>query len=147
MEYLKYHEYKNKYHKAQESLNDIISEKEHLFAKTQPKATDFSKEPVTGGKKVDSFTEYTAQVINQKINERLEEARSILADRKMLLLDKEDELRRSKDWYDKIYTYRFLDKYSIEKIKNIMPYCRSSIYNKLEEIEKKLGLDKNGQIQ
>lgn len=146
MLYVKYEEYKNKLHDSQDTFDSILSEKEELFSKTQPNATDYSKDKTMNGTpKNNPFETYVIKMQDKQVDERLNEARTIIEDRKFLLNSKEEELRNSKDWYDKIYTYKFIDKMSVEKIKNIMPYCRSSIYDKINEIEKKLGLDKNGQ--
>lgn len=146
MLYVKYEEYKNKLHEAQDNFDKILSEKEILFAITQPKATDYSKDKTMGGTPENNpFETYMIKMQDNQVDERLNAARTIINDRKFLLMSKEEELRNSKDWYDKIYVYKFIDKISVEKIKNLMPYCRSSIYEKINEIEKKLGLDKNGQ--
>ena len=146
MLYVKYEEYKNKLHEAQDNFDSILSEKEKLFSKTQPGAIDYSKEKQSDDtNEYNPFELYMMKMQEDLVEERLNEARTIINDRKFLLQSKEEELRNSKDWYDKIYVYRFIDKLPVEKIKNIMPYCRSSIYNIINEIEKNLGLDKNGQ--
>ena len=44
MLYIEYEEYKNKYYEVQRKYNDILNEKEELFAKTQPKATQITGE-------------------------------------------------------------------------------------------------------
>lgn len=145
MLYVVYEQYKTKLYNAQKDLDKILCEKEELFARTQPQSTKYDKEPVKGGSPSNSFDEYLIAKEKKQIEERLNEAKSIVNDRKELLLGKEEELRNSKDWYDKIYVYRFLDNLSVEKIKNIMPYCRSSIYEKIKEIEKVVSLDNFGQ--
>lgn len=146
MLYVEHYEYKNKYYKAQKDFDAILSEKEHLFAKTQPKATSYDKEITSGGTiKENPFDQYVAKLLEDNIDARLKEAREILKDRELLLKLKESELKQSKDWYDIAYTYRYIEGYPVRKIGNKMPYCRSSIYNMLEKIEKNISLDKNGQ--
>ena len=145
MLYIEYHEYKTKYYKAQEKYDEVLSEKEHLFAKTQPKATQYDKEVVSGGSPSNSFDEYVIAKEKKQIDERLEEAKSILEDRERLLKLKEIELRQSKDWHDKVYVYKYLDNLSANEIKYKMHYCRSNIYEILKKIKKNIGLDKNGQ--
>ena len=49
MLYIEYEEYKNKYYEVQKKYNDILNEKEELFAKTQPKATQINGEKTAGG--------------------------------------------------------------------------------------------------
>lgn len=144
MLYIEYHEYKTKYYKAQEKYDEVLSEKEHLFAKTQPKATQYDKEVVSGGSPSNSFDEYVIAKEKKQIDERLDEAKSILEDRERLLKLKEIELRQSKDWHDKVYVYKYLDNLSANEIKYKMHYCRSNIYEILKKIRKNIGLDKIG---
>ena len=134
MLYVEYHEYKTKFHNAQRDFDSILSEKELLFAKTQPKATTYDKEIVSGGLFTNTFDNYVIEKEKKNIDKRLGEARSILEDRARLLDIKERELRQSKDWYDKIYVYRFIENMPVDKIKNIMPYCRANIYNIINKI-------------
>ena len=145
MIYLEYEEYKSKYHKAQKKSDEILSEKEELFNRTQPKATTYDKELVSGGMPSNTFDDYLIIKEKKMIEERLEEAKSILEDRERLFKLKEEELRNSKDWYDIVYTYRYLDNLKPDQIKCKMPYCRSSIYEILKKINKSICLDKNGQ--
>jgi hypothetical protein len=145
--YIEYHEYRNKYYAAQEKYDEVLSEKEHLFVKTQPKATQYDKEVVSGGSPSNSFDEYLILKDKKQIDERLEEAKSILEDRERLLKLKEIELRQSKDWHDKVYVYKYLDNLSANEIKYKMHYCRSNIYEILKKIKKNIGLDKIGQKQ
>ncbi len=145
MLYIQYHEFKNKYNNAQKDYDDILSEKERLFARTQPQATVYDKEKVNGGNPSNAFDEYLVEKEKKNIDSRLEEARSILEDRKRLLADKEEELRKSKDWYDKAYIYKYIDRLKVREIKYKMPYCRSQIYEILGKIQKNISSDKNGQ--
>lgn len=145
MIYISYVEYKNKYYEAQKNYDNILSEKEKLFSITQPKATTYDKEIVSGGAPTNTFDEYLIKKDKKRLDERLDEARSILEDRERLLKLKEEELRNSKDWYDIVYTYKYLDNLKPDQIKYKMPYCRSSIYEILRKINKNIGLDKNGQ--
>jgi hypothetical protein len=144
MLYIEYNEYRDKYIAAQRKYDDVLSEKEHLFARTQPKATQYDKEVVSGGSPSNSFDEYLILKDKKQLDERLEEARSILEDRERLLKLKEIELRKSKDWHDKVYVYKYIDNLSVNEIKYKMHYCRSNIYEILKKIRKNIGLDKIG---
>ena len=139
MLYKEYWEYKKKYYDAQKKYDEVLSEKERLFARTQPKATQYDKEVVTGGSPSNTFDEYVIAKENKQIDERLEEAKSILDDRERLLKLKEEELRHSKDWYDIIYVYYYIEKLSIRKIERKIPFSKSDIYRKLETIKENLG--------
>ena len=134
MLYKEYWEYKTKYYDAQKKYDEVLSEKERLFAKTQPKATQYDKEVVSGGSPSNTFDEYVIAKEKKQIDERLEEAKSILEDRERLLKLKEIELRQSKDWHDKVYVYKYLDNLSANEIKYKMHYCRSNIYEILKTI-------------
>ena len=139
MLYKEYWEYKTKYYDAQKKYDEVLSEKERLFARTQPKATQYDKEVVTGGSPSNTFDEYVIAKEKKQIDERLAEAKSILDDRERLLKLKEEELRHSKDWHDIIYVYYYIEKLSIRKIEKRIPFSKSDIYRKLETIKENLG--------
>ena len=141
MIYVEYHEYKNKYYAAQKEYDKILSEKEELFVKTQPKATEYDKEKVNGGCPSNSFDNYLITKEKKQLDERLEEARSILEDREKLFKLKEEELRYSKDWLDIIYTYYFLEKLSIRKIEKKIPFSSTEIFRKITIIRKNINLE------
>lgn len=138
MLYEEYEEYKNKYYEAQRKYNDILNEKEELFAKTQPKATNITEEKTTGGKRENLFDEYLIQKEKKNIDARLKEVKSILDDRERLLKLKEQELRLSKSGHDKIYRCRYIDRLTIEKTARISNYSRSQVFNILKEIRKRV---------
>ena len=96
MLYEEYEIYKNKYYEVQKKYNDILNEKEELFAKTQPKAMQIKGDKTIGGKHVNTFDNYLIQKERKNIDQRLEEVKSILDDRERLLKLKEVELRASK---------------------------------------------------
>ena len=135
MLYIEYHEYRDKYIIAQRKYDEVLSEKEHLFARTQPKATQYDKEVVSGGSPSD---EYLIAKEKKQIDERLEEAKSILDDRERLLKLKEEELRHSKDWIDIIYVYYYIEKLSMRKIAKRIPFSTTEIYRKVEIIRKNI---------
>ena len=69
MLYIEYHEYRDKYIIAQRKYDEVLSEKEHLFARTQPKATQYDKEVVSGGSPSNSFDEYLIAKEKKQIDE------------------------------------------------------------------------------
>lgn len=145
MVYITYEEYKAKYLDAQNDFDEILREKEELFSKTQPSSTDFSKEMVS--KSIipsDPFAIYAHKMQENKVDERLDAARSILDDRRRLLKLKEEELRQSKDWLDVIYTYYYIEKLSIRKIERRIPFSKSEIGRKLQIINKNIILGQKG---
>ena len=140
MIYIEYHELKNKYYVAQKEYDKILSEKEELFSKTQPKATEYDKEKVSGGSPSNSFEDYLIIKEKKQLDERLEESRSILEDRVRLLKLKEDELRLSNNPYDRIYYYKYVLKLSPYKMKRNVGYEVSQIYRILRIINKNLNM-------
>lgn len=136
MLYAEYHIIKEKYFDAQRAYNELIDEKETLFARTQPAAIRYDKERVSsGGSGRNVFDEYLIAKEKNRIDERIAEQKTILDDRKRLKDLKEYELRASKEWHDRIYCYYYLDKLSLTKIENRVPYSRVQIWRILKTIK------------
>lgn len=135
MLYVTYEQFKIRYYETQRQYNEILNEKEQLFLKTQPKATKFDKERVNGGVSTNTFDEYLIEKEKKQIDERLEEVKTILEDRKHLLELKKDELKHSTNIQDKIYYYRYIDKMTIEKIGRLVGYSRPQLYRILRTIK------------
>lgn len=137
--YIDYEIYKCKYLEIQSKYNEILIEKENLFAKTQPNAIRYDKLQIEGGKLVgNGFDEYLIAKEEDKIDERLTEARQLLEDRERLLKLKEKELRASKDKLDQIYLMRFVDNKRPYAIARSLNYSESQIYRILDKIQKDL---------
>ena len=144
MLYVVYEQYKIKLYNAQKDLDKILCEKEELFSRTQPQSTKYDKENVKGGSPSNSFDEYLIAKEKKQIEERLAEAKSIVNDRKELLLGKEEELRQSKNEYDIIYRYYFIDCLSIRQIERRIPSSKSEIDRKLQKIKNYCNLGQKG---
>lgn len=138
MLYQDYYCYWQRYREAQRIYDEILAEKEQLFELTQPQGTDYSKDRISGGERVKVFDLYVAQKEERRLDQRLEEIKSVVTDRKELLEMKEQELRASKQWHDRIFTYYILDNLSIRQIESRIPYSRRQIYRILDEIKTKL---------
>lgn len=134
MIYVIYEEYKNKYYETQKEYDIILNEKEKLFMITQPSAVKFDKEIVSGGTTDNTFDRYLILKEEKKIDQRLNEIKSILDDRERLLKLKEQELRASTSVQDKIYKYRYLDKLKVFKIAKLVGYSEPQIYRILKTI-------------
>lgn len=143
--YITYEEYKRNYYKVQKLYNEILEEKEKLFAKTQPKSTKFDKIIVDGGNISNSFDNYLIIKEKKQIDKRLNEIKIISEDRKKLLDAKEDELRKSKEWIDKIYVYKYIENLQVRKIIHLVPYEEAQVYRYLDEIKKTLKEKKNNE--
>lgn len=132
MVYMAYVDCKAKYLLTKRDYDALISEKERLFAQTQPKATRFDKEKVKNSNISNAFDDYLIAKEQKRLDERLEEIRSIVQDRGKLLEIAETELRQSKDIFDRIFRMRYLDGYSCARIAKAIHYSRSQVYRILD---------------
>ena len=137
MIYEEYEEFYAKYLNIQKIYDDILSEREKIFNKTQAKAITYDKEKVKGGTTDNAFDTYLIELERKKIDERLTEAKSILDDRGRLLKLKEQELRASKALYDKIYVFYKLENLKVYSIAKTINYSESQIYRIIHNIEKR----------
>lgn len=136
MLFLDYEEYKTKYIETQKKYDEILSEKEELFARTQPKAIRFDVERVAGGKQEKTFDTYLIDKERKRIDERLDEVKSLLEDRERLLKLKRVELYESNELYDKIYRLKYVETIRAYKIARMLNYSPSQVYRILEQIDK-----------
>ena len=144
MIYLQYEVLKNKYYLIKEQYDSLLSEKEELFRNTQPKGTDFSKEKINGGTVGNSFDNYLVQMEKDKVDERLEEAKTIFEKREELLKLTEEELKKSNHPHDKIYYYRYINgNMTICQISNLVGYSEPQIYRILKIIRNKIKMIEN----
>lgn len=135
--YIDYEIYKSRYYETQRALNDILTEKEKIFTRTLPNAIRYDKQAVGGGLPHNNFDEYMAELEENKVNERLAEAKQLLFERQKLLYLKEQELRASKNKIDVVYRMRFLDDIKPSTIATALAYSESQIYRILEQIKKR----------
>ncbi len=141
-----YPEYKRcrlKLLEALEMANRIIDEKAVLFQRTQPKGIVTDEERVSGGKRVNKTEQYLIDLEQKKIDERLQEAFDLIADRKILLSEVEIQIKESQNKYDKIYVLRYLEGKSAKEISMIMHYSESHTYRMLNKISQKLKMIEN----
>ena len=135
--YIDYEIYKARYYETQKALNDILTEKEKIFTRTLPNAIRYDNQVVGGGLPHNNFDEYMAELEENKVNERLAEAKQLLFERQKLLYLKEQELRASKNKIDVVYRMRFLDDIKPSTIAKALAYSESQIYRILEQIKKR----------
>lgn len=135
--YIDYEIYKSRYYETQRALNDILTEKEKIFTRTLPNAIHYDNQVVGGGLPHNNFDEYMAELEENKVNERLAEAKQLLFERQKLLYLKEQELRASKNKVDVVYRMRFLDDIKPSTIATALAYSESQIYRILEQIKKR----------
>lgn len=128
MIWLEYRDLNTKFLEAQRIFGQVVDEKERLFAMTQPKAVITDKVSVVGGATPNVFEKYLIEKEEKEIDQRIAEAKSILAEREHLLRIKEIELRRSGHIYDKVCRMYFLDGIKPYLISRKLHYSKSQIY-------------------
>ena len=136
MVYIEYEIFRIKYLDSQQAYDEILTEKEELFAKTQPKSVKFDQERVGGSMTDSSFDDYLIQKERKKIDLRLSEAKTIMEEREELLHIKEQELRNSNEVIDRLYCLRILDRQKMARIARTINYSESHIYRLMGEIFK-----------
>lgn len=134
MIYKTYEEYKNRYYMTQQNYNDLLTEKERLFVRTQPNAIRYDKLNVKSSPNSNVLEDYVIEKEKTQLDRRIAEMKVLLDDRRNLMLLKEAELRKSKDMYDRIYTMRYLEDMSVERIAKKVNYSVSQVYRILTKI-------------
>lgn len=141
MVYLEYEDFKNRYLLTQSVYNNILTEKERLFTKTQAKAIRYDKEKVQNSVGSNGFDEYLIAVEEKKIDKRLNVAREFLDGREKLLQMKEKELRQSQDRLDIVYCMKYVEGKKICTIAKALNYSNSQVYRILNKIQRSLKKD------
>ena len=144
--YLEHRKYYLRYLEAQKKVEAILNEYEIISQKVQPKNSlaeherEFSKEVnlPASGQKVSKVDEYVIAMEQRKIRKRLDDAKLILKERKELLDIKEQELRKSRDIYNRIYTLKWVDGIKVDSIIEETGYSRSQVYSIIKRLHKQL---------
>ena len=137
--FIEYDNFKHKYTEIQSKYNEILTEKENLFTRTQPNAIRYDKLQIEGGKlRENGFDEYLAECEKRNIDRRLNEGISLLRARAELLRLKEIDLRASKDINDIIYTMKFLDNAKPKTIAMALGYSESQVYRLIQKIQERI---------
>lgn len=131
-----YEEYEaiwNTIRKKEKELFELINKRDELFLKTQPKSSKFDKEKVDGRKNANMMEEYVIQ--KEYLNERIMQLNITLDDIYQVLKRKRDELRQSKNIYDRIYYYRIIERLSMYKIATLVGYSKEQTYRYFKKIK------------
>ena len=123
----------NKIRKQEKKLFKLIEKRAELFDKTQPKTTQYDKEVVDGKKQTNIQEQYVIQqeYLTQKINQ----LNTTLDDLYQVLKRKREELKLSKNIYDRIYYYREIEKLSMYKIASLIGYSKEQTYRYYRKIK------------
>lgn len=137
MVYIEYEMYMTKFLELQKQFDQVLTEKERLFTKILPKSMRYNKGSTQSNNHSNTLENYIVEMDEKKINECLTHLKNLLTDRKKLLDMKEKELRMSRDKFDRVYVYKFLDGYGPKKIARILNYSKSQIYRLINSIQKR----------
>lgn len=132
MIYEEYESIWNTIRKKEKELFELINKRDELFLKTQPKSSKFDKEKVDSKSTRNMMEEYVIQ--KEYLNERIMQLNITLDDIYQVLKRKRDELRQSKNTYDRIYYYYCIERLNIFKVSCLMNYSESQIYRKLKKM-------------
>lgn len=137
MVYLDYCIMKQGYLGTEGLMRELLDRKEEAFTRTQPNAIRYD-----GQKVISSVSDRSAVedyiMAAEKIDAQIAEVKSILADRLSLLLQKENELRKSADVNDRIYVLRFLEQKDVRYIARKLNYTKNTIYWRIARMEDNL---------
>ena len=131
-----YEEYEfiwNKIKKIEKKLMELINKRESLFEKTQPKSSKFDKEKVDSKKTTNTIEEYLIE--KEYLNERIEQLNITLDDMYQVLKRKREELKLSRNLYDRIYYFRYIERLSIYKVSFMIGYSERQTRRHLKNIE------------
>jgi hypothetical protein len=106
MRYLEHRKRYIEYQQAVDDLNQVLDEWILAFQRTQPSISYGDK---VQGNATNKIEEYVIEVENKRLRERKEVAEQIIDGKLKLLKLAEEELRKSKNIYDMIYTMRWVD--------------------------------------
>lgn len=123
-----------KIRKKEKKLIELINKREELFDKTQPQGTKYDKELVDGKNPKNIIEEYIIQ--KEYMNEKINQLNTTLDDMYQILKRKREELKLSRNLYDRIYYLNYIEKLNTQKIANMIGYDRTSIWRHLKRIEK-----------
>ena len=135
--YLEYESYKQKLYAAQNKFDKLLKRKEELFDMTQPTSPGMG-EKISGGSPRNRFDYYLIQKEEENLDDLIDEARDILEDRVILLESKLEELKASKNLYDRIYYLRYIENYKINRIAKMVGYSEPQTYRILDKIKRSL---------
>ena len=121
---------------AKREYDKALEKKAEYYYSVLPGASDTSKELIKTECTNDKFLNYTIRI--QEIDSEIDVRKNLYGNLSYRLKLKEIELRNSKELLDKIYTYRYLDRYKVNKIARLVEYSRAQLYRKLDEIDKKV---------
>ena len=131
-----YEEYESiwcKIRKQEKKLFKLIEKRDELFEKTQPKTTRTDKILVDSKTITNIQEQYVIQ--QEYLTEKINQLNITLDDLYQVLKRKREELKLSKNIYDRIYYYREIEKLSMYKIASLVGYSKEQTYRYYRKIK------------
>ena len=119
--------------KKEKELFETINKRDELFQKTQPKSSKFDKEKIDSKKFKNMMEEYVIE--KEYLDEKIVQLNITLDDRYQVLKRKRDELKQSKNIYDRIYYLRYIERLSVYRISILIGYSKEQTYRYLKKIK------------
>lgn len=141
MLYIEYEDIWDKIRVKEKEILNLINQREDLFNTTQPKASKLDSLKVDGASPVNAFDEYVIKI--DELNTKIDNINKSLDDRYILLKRKRDELKASKNIYDRIYVYRYIERLPVFKIGMMVGYEKTQVYRYLKIIKKNINMQQN----
>lgn len=127
MLYVDYVILKQSYDESLRRLKELLDKKEEAFTRTLPNAIRYDITKVIHSVNTNSaLDDYVMNI--EAIEQEIRRARVIVYERKEMLNLKEQELRKSHDIDDIIFTLRFIDGHKWQRIAEMLDYCDGAIY-------------------
>lgn len=134
-----YEEYEaiwTKIRKIEKELFELINRRDELFETTQPKSPATDKEIVDGNNPINAIENYVVQ--KEYLNEKIGQLNQTLDDMYQILRRKREELKLSKNLYDRIYNFRYIERLSVFKISKLIDYSERQTRRHLKKLEQKI---------
>ena len=133
MIYEEYEAMLSKIRKLEKELMELNNRKEDLFYQTQPKSSPTDKIIVDGHNPINTMEKYVIE--KEYLTERINQLNELLDYRYPALNRKREELKLSKNLYDRIYYYRFIERLSVFKIGLLIGYSKEQTYRYLKKLK------------
>ena len=134
-----YEEYETiwgKIRRKEKEFFNFINKRDEVFAMTQPKSSPMDKEIVDGKNPVNAIEQYVIQT--DYYDKKITQLNRTLDDLYQVLKRKREELRLSKNLYDRIYYYRYIERLGVFKIAKLVDYGERQTRRHLKKIEQNI---------
>lgn len=130
---MRYKRNRLKYEAALDFHEQLVSQREALFQRTQPQAIQIKADKIMGSGSGNPLEDYAIR--SQQLDERIKKAAKLVWQRRNLLKRAESDLRASKGTWDRIFVYHYLENRKIPWIAMRIGYSERQVYRILQKIQ------------